>query len=228
MSEHLHGGGAAAWDIAPGVLALLRETLTPEMRTLETGAGRSTLVIAASGCAHACVTPSREEAARIAAAAEVEGISLARTTFHFGFSQDVLPALAPEPLDVVLIDGGHGFPIPAVDWQYLAPRLAVGGLLIIDDVDIWTGSMLVDFLKGEDCWRHEGTLRGRTAVFRLVAPFEAHEWTRQRAVVRKSRFSRLRRKAANAAALVLQGRFGDLAAKVRNERRLALAARDDY
>jgi predicted O-methyltransferase YrrM len=228
MTTILHAEGAAAWDIQPGVLALIAAQVRPGMTTLETGAGQSTLAFVRAGARHHAVTPSQDEAARIRAALSSEGLSDAGLTFHHGYSQDVLPRLEAGPLDVALIDGGHGFPIPALDLAYIAPRLKPGGWLMIDDVDLWTGAMLVDFLKAEPAFTLEAIERGRTAMFRCRAPFALREWTNQPAVVAKSRFSQWRRKAANGLALALSGRFGALAGKLAHERDLKAAAKADY
>lgn len=55
-------------------------------------------------------------------------------TVHIGYSHDVLPTLNPTPLDVVFIDGGHGFPLAVIDWFYAAGRLVEGGVLVLDDL----------------------------------------------------------------------------------------------
>ena len=228
MTEHLHAQGAAKWDASDAVLTFLGEALRPGMRTLETGAGRSTLRFAAAGCVHAAVTPSAAEIAAIRLSAAEEGIDLSQVTFHEGFSQDVLPHFdAEEELDLVFIDGGHGFPVPAVDFQFLAPRLKVGGRLLIDDVDLWTGDMIVQVLRRDAGWRHEATLKGRTAVFEKTAPYAAHEWTKQPYVVRKSFWPQTRRKLANGLALLARGDLSAVAHKVANEKRLKQAARFD-
>lgn len=228
MTTILHADGAAAWDIQPGVLALIETHVRPGHITLETGAGQSTIAFARAGAQHHAVTPSTDESARILAACAAQGVPGERISFHHGYSQDVLPRLEPTPLDFALIDGGHGFPIPAVDFCYIAPRLKPGAMLVIDDVDLWTGAMIVDFLKQEPAFSFVETVRGRTAVFRCESPFQLREWTNQPAVVAKSRISQFRRKAMNAAGLVLSGRVGDIAGKLENERRLAEAAKRDY
>ena len=105
--------------------------------TLETGAGYSTIVFAQLGAQHTAITPAADEVQRITAYCTEQGIATERTTFKIGYSQDVLPGLEITDLDLALIDGGDGFPIPAIDFFYLAPRLRVGGYLLIDDVDIW-------------------------------------------------------------------------------------------
>ena len=223
----LHADGAAAWDISQEVLDFIAAHVTPGMATLETGAGQSTLAFLAAGARHEAVTPSEIEAEAITKEAIGRGLDHGQLTFRIGYSQDVLPKLEGD-LDFVLIDGGHGFPIPATDWLYLAPRLKVGGVMMLDDVDLWTGQMLVDFMKQEACWEQIALLRGRTAAFRLVSEFELHEWTKQPFVVQKSRWSQTRRKVVNLLGLIAKGNLSAIRHKLANERRLADAAKDDY
>jgi predicted O-methyltransferase YrrM len=228
-TDTLHAAGAADWDISEEVLDVIAREVRPGARTIETGAGRSTIEIARRGALHDCITPSADEIARIIAHCEQWGVELDRVRFHRGYSQDVLPALDTQNVELALIDGGHGFPIPAIDFQYIAPRLATDGLLLIDDVDLWTGAMLVDFLRGEkETFHHEWTIRGRTAVFRVLKPYAAREWTNQPAVVRKSRWRQARRKVMNGLGHLLHGEFSEIFRKVGHERRLAQAAQADY
>ncbi|HEX8570696.1 MAG TPA: class I SAM-dependent methyltransferase [Caulobacteraceae bacterium] len=225
---HLHARGAAKWDASDAVLSYLDGVLAPGLRTLETGAGRSTLLFAAKGCVHDVVTPSRSEILAIQASASLEGVDLSDVTFHQGFSQDVLPRLGgEEDLDVVFIDGGHGFPIPAVDFQYLAPRLKVGGTLLIDDVDLWTGDMIVQVLRRDSGWRFRSRLKGRTAVFEKTAPYTPHEWTKQPYVVARSFWPQTKRKVVNGLGLLARGDLPGVLHKFANERRLKQAARFD-
>ena len=67
-----------------------------------------------------------------------------------------------------------------------------------------------------------------TAAFRLVAPFELHEWTKQPFVVQKSRWTQTRRKVVNLLGLLAKGDLSSIRQKVANEKRLAEAARNDY
>jgi hypothetical protein len=68
----------------------------------------------------------------------------------------------------VLIDGAHGFPIPFLDWYYTADRLNVGGLLAIDDTEIWTGHVLKMFLMAEPEWKLEADYGPRSVIFRKL------------------------------------------------------------
>src|SRR5262249_59092882 len=85
----LHGE-AQLWGLAWAALAYIERTVQPGMATLETGAGASTMVFAARGAEHEAVTPSADEAERIARECERRGISTERLTFRIGSSADVL------------------------------------------------------------------------------------------------------------------------------------------
>ncbi|KAF0100791.1 MAG: hypothetical protein FD128_2320 [Hyphomonadaceae bacterium] len=140
----LHKGGAIAWDASDAILTWLEANIKPGMKTLETGAGKTTMVFANCGASHQVITPSDSEIENIKNEAKRVGIDTSNVTFYNEFSQNILPKIAGhENLDVVLIDGGHGFPIPAVDWLYTAPMLKIGGKLLIDDVDLWTGKIWI-------------------------------------------------------------------------------------
>ncbi|MEK7661299.1 MAG: hypothetical protein AAB680_04595, partial [Pseudomonadota bacterium] len=155
------------------------------------------------------------------------GIDTSNVTFYNEFSQNILPKIAGhENLDVVLIDGGHGFPIPAVDWLYTAPMLKIGGKLLIDDVDLWTGKMLVDLMRGEPEWRLISIVRGRTAIFEKTAPFVAREWVDQPTVVRKSWIPQTTRKIVNGLAMLLTLDFKQAWKKLSHEIALSKEAKD--
>jgi predicted O-methyltransferase YrrM len=225
--ESLHAEGGANWDISDEVLGLIGREVRPGMVTLETGAGQSTLAFLAAGARHTAVTPSSAEIAAIKAAARSRGLDAGALTLREGYSQDVLPRLGGD-LDMALIDGGHGFPIPALDWAFIAPRIRPGGLLVIDDVDLWTGRMLLDFMKADPAFTLEGVLRGRTAAFRVTERFMLREWTNQPYVVARSRWPQRMRKARNLAGLLARFDLGAVRAKLANEKRLAEAAKTDY
>jgi len=170
------------------VLECIDTAVRPDHHTLETGAGLSTVVFALRGAEHVCVTPAAGEVERIRAYCASRGVDLSRVRFVIGRSEDVLPALSPPDLDLVLIDGGHGFPTPFLDWHYTATRLRVGGLLVIDDIQLWTGRVLRDFLDEEPGWALRDEFAMRAAVFQKTAPMPGlPEWFAQPFVRRRSR-----------------------------------------
>lgn len=139
---------------------LIAERAEAGHRTLETGLGISTALFGALGTEHTCVTPSAAEVARLGAYCERHGIPLDRVTFAVGPSGVVLPQLGAEPLDLVLIDGAHGFPIPVLDWYYAGGRLRRGGVLVLDDIDLPAVQLLAGYLDADPRWeRVAGTAK---------------------------------------------------------------------
>ncbi len=138
------------------------------MATLETGAGASTIVFASRGAEHEAVTPDPSEEERIRRACHDRGIDDSRLTFRIGLSQDVLGGLPERELDLVLVDGAHGFPYPVLDWWHLAPRLKVGGRMLLDDAYLPGVSAIVDYARSSDAWQLEPPVSFRTARIRKV------------------------------------------------------------
>jgi hypothetical protein len=186
LLPQLHDAGTDNWGIEAAVLSFLEERVTPEWTTVETGAGMSTVLFAEKGCTHVTVTTSDDEIARIRAHCRERQIDDGRVQFIVGSSVDVLPGLALPPLDLVMIDGGHGFPVPFVDWCYLAPRLKPGGLLIIDDVWLWTGAVLGDFLRAEWQWELVRTF-GKAVAFRKLGDPVINDWGGQPYLMARSK-----------------------------------------
>jgi hypothetical protein len=165
----LHGEGDEYWGLAWAALEWLEENVGPGMATLETGAGSSTLVFAARGAEHEAVTPDAAEEERIRAECRRRGIDDSKVRFAIGASHEVLPRLEPRPLDLVLVDGAHGFPYPILDWWYVAPRVRLGGLVLLDDAYMPPVGALVDALRAQPGWELAAAIGHRTAAVRKVA-----------------------------------------------------------
>jgi predicted O-methyltransferase YrrM len=156
------------WGLAWDALAWLEQNVREGMSTLETGAGASTIVFAARGADHEVVTPDPEEERRIRRACDERGIDASRVTFHIGRSQEVLPGLVARELDLALVDGAHGFPYPVLDWWHLAPRLKVGGRMLLDDAYLPGVAAIVEYVRSSDAWALEPPVSFRTACIRKV------------------------------------------------------------
>ena len=148
----LHLGGSTSWGLAEDVLTFINDHVGASSRTLETGAGLSTILFASKGAEHTCIMPDEEIVKRIRDYSSKHQISLQKVTFVIDKSENALPALALSDLDMVLIDGRHGFPAPFIDWYYTAPLLKLNGLLVVDDTQLWTGDVLRKFLLSEPEW----------------------------------------------------------------------------
>lgn len=163
----LHGDGEY-WGLAWDALAWIERNVEPGMATLETGAGASTIVFAARGAVHEAVTPDSGEETRIRAECDARGIDHSQLTFGIGPSQELLPRWTPRELDLVLVDGAHGFPYPVLDWWYLAPHVKVGGQMLLDDAYLPAVASIVDFARASDAWAVEDAVSFRTARIRKL------------------------------------------------------------
>jgi hypothetical protein len=177
----IHGEGDEFRGLAWPALEWLEREVEPGLATLETGAGSSTLAFARGGADHIAVTPSAGEEQRIRAQADRMGIDHSKVRFELGPSHEVLPKLDVRPLDLVLIDGAHGFPYPVLDWWYVAPHLKVGGRMLIDDAYMPPVAALVDALRAQPGWEIVESVGYRTVVARKTAEGIPHwDWAGER------------------------------------------------
>lgn len=166
-SLQLHGDGEH-WGLAWEALAWIERNVEPGMATLETGAGASTIVFAACGAEHEAVTPDSGEETRIREQCDTLGVDHSRVVFRIGPSQDVLPSWPVRKLDLVLVDGAHGFPYPVLDWWFLAPHLKPGGQMLLDDAYLPAVAAIVEYARASDAWRLEDAVSFRTARIRKL------------------------------------------------------------
>ena len=168
---HFHtgeDGTAANWGLSRAALTALAAELKEGMTTLETGAGYSTVLFAAAGADHTAIMMSQDEADKIAAYCQQRNIRIPKLIA--GFSDRILPSWNDlrQPLDLVFIDGGHAYPVPQIDWFYTQSRLRVGGLFVLDDIQIPAVRSLHDFLMAEKEWELVKSA-ATTSFFRKLA-----------------------------------------------------------
>lgn len=206
-------------SVAEEIMHTIDAAVDARSRTLETGAGLSTVLFALRGAAHTCVAPIGAELERIRDWCAAHGVSTERVTFCEQRSELALPALGDAPLDLVLIDGAHAFPAPFIDWYYAGRRLRRGGLLIVDDTQLWTGRVLRTFLREQPGWELVRNLPNRAAVFQRTGEGdEPGDWVAQPFVRRRSlgtAWPGWASEAVQAAGLLRQREFAALAARVR-------------
>jgi predicted O-methyltransferase YrrM len=172
-------GQPISWGLPVDVLRFIDSEIGDGSRTLETGAGLSTIIFALRRAEHTCIVPDQDQVDRIRSYCRDRAIPLDRVTFHLAPSEEVLPRLEDGNLDLVLIDGRHAFPTPFLDWYYAARLMKLGGLVVVDDTQLWTGRVLREFLSLEPEWRLEREF-AKTVVFRkLKDGGHAKEWTDQ-------------------------------------------------
>lgn len=171
-------GEPRSYQISDDVLAFIDRHIGPASRTLEVGAGVSTVLFAMRGAEHVCVCPASDEVERIRAWCAARDVDLARVRFEIATSTACLPELAIGDVDLVLIDGAHGFPTPFIDWYYAERHLRPGGHLVVDDTHVWTGHVLRAFLASQPEWRLAADHPPRCAIFEKLAhgSGDRNEW----------------------------------------------------
>lgn len=164
-------GNLTSWQISDEVLDCIDRQVSDNSHTLETGAGISTILFAIKASHHTCIVPDQQQVNRIKEYCNQHQISTKKIDFKIDISENILPHLEINKLDCILIDGSHAFPIPFIDWYYTCQKLKVGGKLIIDDTQIWTGEVLKKFLMSEPEWQFQQESPPRSAIFTKVQEY---------------------------------------------------------
>lgn len=185
VHTELRGGQEVTAGIGTDVLRWLEAHLQPGNRTIETGCGLTTIVFARCGTEHTCISPFPDEHRRVTDWCAANNIDTGRVGFIASRSDLALPGIEG-PFALALIDGSHAFPHAFIDFWYMALALQVGGLVVVDDTQIWTGAVLKDFLATQHEWELVKEW-DKTAAFRKIAELdEAGAWTRQPYVLSRS------------------------------------------
>jgi len=167
-AAQLASGELTCYGIEQEVLSFIADNVNSTSRTLETGAGCSTLVFGICGCEHIAVTPSASETGLITDYARQRGISLDRVQFANNSSDQYLPRCATGEFDLILLDGKHAFPWPILDWFFTADRLRQNGLMIIDDVHLRAAAILAEFMNADPAWQLVRDFSGKTLAFKKI------------------------------------------------------------
>ncbi len=169
------------WSTDESCYRFIADRCSPGTRTLETGTGSSTVLLALLAAEHICCTAGQDEVDRVVEHCRSHAISTDTIRFEVGASHQTLPPLERAGIvrDLVLIDGGHGFPVPIVDWFYAAGMLRVGGALVIDDVHLPAVRVLQDFLDKDPRWTSLAQTPKWCAWRRESDHGLAEDWTEQ-------------------------------------------------
>jgi predicted O-methyltransferase YrrM len=159
----------ACYGVDPELARFLFDSVSDQSKTLETGSGISTLAFALRQARHIAITPSANEVENIRTYAAANQISLDRVEFVIEPSDHYLPRCEAEDLDLVLIDGKHAFPWPIIDWFFTADKLKQNGIVVLDDLQMSSVSMLGDFLREDPRWQLERTFGRRTLVLKKIS-----------------------------------------------------------
>jgi hypothetical protein len=175
-------GRTIAQNISPAAAERLDASIAPGAVTLETGAGLSTLVILRKQPRqHTAVHPDPVAFAAILDFAGQQRMDTRGLRGVVARSQDYLPSADLPDLDLVLLGGDHLFPVPFIAWYYSAERLRVGGLMIVDNPEFRTGTILADFMRADPRWEEVSRDNpNHLAIYRKrTHPVHDDDWARQ-------------------------------------------------
>ena len=129
--------GPISHAVPPEVISYLVRNVKDTARTIETGGGHTTVVLAALAQHHTCITIDTDCVKLTKEYMDRIGIPREKVTFIVESSDTALPRLSlSETFDFAFIDGGHGYPFPALDWHYIDQRLKLGGIVGLDNTEI--------------------------------------------------------------------------------------------
>lgn len=131
----------------------------------ETGSGASTILLSHLSPDHT-VFAVDEGTGSIRGIETLPILRREAVTFVEGPTQLTLPRhLFASRLQLVLIDGPHGYPFPDLEYYFLYQHLDPGALLIVDDIHIPTIANLCDFLSADEMFERREIVE-TTAFFR--------------------------------------------------------------
>jgi predicted O-methyltransferase YrrM len=177
-----HSSGTRVWNALPATLQLLARHVRKDARTIETGAGASTVVFAAAGTRHTAISPFEEEHSRIREFCETVGVDVASIEFLAQASEMALPGLPDKPgeVDLIFIDGRHSFPAPVLDFYFAWRLLRVGGILVLDDIPIPSVQVVHAFCADSPEWELVTIADDRAGCYRKLADEDWDDnWRRQ-------------------------------------------------
>jgi hypothetical protein len=137
------------------------------VHSAETGVGKSTLLLSHLSRHHTAF--ALDDPGGDNSLAKVRASPLLKreaVDFVTGPTQQTLPHHTfADRLQLVLIDGPHGYPFPELEYYFFYPHLDEDALLIIDDIHIPTVFRLFSFLREEEMFDFLG-VASTTAFFR--------------------------------------------------------------
>jgi hypothetical protein len=164
LPDNWHGAGTVERPVLEAIADFGREH--PIRSSAETGTGRTTLLLSHLSEAH--VVFAKDDAGDGDSLAAVQGSPLLRrdrTQFVIGPTQQTILSHDFTDLDLALIDGPHAYPFPDLEYWALYPRIKVGGVLIVDDIQIPTIRNMYEVITADSMW-DEIRVVSNTAFFR--------------------------------------------------------------
>jgi predicted O-methyltransferase YrrM len=144
---------------------------TPIRHSVETGTGKSTLLLSHLSDHHIVFTIDDPVQRSLELVKNSSLLRKEAVEFVIGPTQRTVSRFAlPSELQLVLIDGPHGYPFPELEYHALYPHLTTGALLVIDDIHIPTVNHLFEVLREDPMYEVEEVVRTTAFLRRTTAP----------------------------------------------------------
>jgi len=166
LPDDWHGSGPLTSSVLEAIAKYCEGVGSIEY-SVETGAGKSTLFFSHISQNHTVFTTDVSNSL-----SQVKGSPLFNSSsveIIEGPTQLTLPAYEfSKKIQVALIDGPHGYPFPELEYYYIYQHIDLGGLLIIDDINIPSIKNMTEVLKKDEMFECLGTL-GKTIFFKRTS-----------------------------------------------------------
>jgi len=159
------------WNLNEEVLDFLFTETRPEMKTLEVGAGLSTLIFVTHRTSHLAFMKSPEQRERVLEVCMWEHLNSSRLEMRLEELGQVLANSSEQPsVDLVLFNDERAFPQTPLAWQKLACQIKTGGYLVLGSIKSKPAAAWFFFLRNHPHWQLEQNFSWRAAAFRKVNP----------------------------------------------------------
>ena len=159
-----HGAGSVGKNVLRAIAGHV-ERMGTFHHSVETGSGKTTLLFSHLSAHHVVFAVDAGQSI-----SQVKGSHLFNaqsTTFVEGPTQRTLPRHTfSHGHQIVLIDGPHGYPFPDLEYYYLYPTIEVGGLLMLDDIQIPSIARMFDVIRADDMFELLEIVDDNTAFLR--------------------------------------------------------------
>jgi len=164
LPESWHGAGVCG---ASPLRAMAIHAPSQVLHSAETGCGKSTLLLSHLSQHHTVFSiDDSGQSNSLTTVRESPLLKPEAVEFVTGPAQQTLPRHTfANRLQLVLIDGPHGYPFPELEYYFFYQHLDAGALLVLDDIQIPTIHRLFSFLREESMFDFMG-VSYTTAFFR--------------------------------------------------------------
>lgn len=166
----------ADWHLAGTMSGIVLRAIAAQAEKLgliqhsaESGSGKTTLLFSHLSANHKVFALDCGDS--ISRVKSSQLFNSSAVTIIEGPSQLTLPRqVFEEKLQVVLIDGPHGYPFPDLEYYYFYPHIAVGGLLLIDDINIPSIKSMFEIVRAGDMFELVEVVENTAFLRRTEAP----------------------------------------------------------